>query len=84
MEEQKTELKMIRISEIQSQEVEWLWRPFIPYGKLTIIQGAPGDGKTMKWLMNRAYQKEHWKMPKRSLVSGRRKSTIHGIGSWIR
>ena len=46
MEEQKTELKLIRMSEIQSQEIEWLWYPFIPYGKLTIIQGDPGDGKT--------------------------------------
>ena len=46
MEEQKTELKMIRMSEIESQEVKWLWYPFIPYGKLTIIQGDPGDGKT--------------------------------------
>ena len=46
MEGQKTELKMIRMSEIESQEVKWLWYPFIPYGKLTIIQGDPGDGKT--------------------------------------
>ena len=46
MEEQKTELKMIRMSEVQSQEVKWLWYPFIQYGKLTIIQGDPGDGKT--------------------------------------
>ena len=23
-----------------------MWYPFIPYGKLTIIQGDPGDGKT--------------------------------------
>jgi predicted ATP-dependent serine protease len=46
MEEQKIELKMIKMSEVQSQEVEWLWYPFIPYGKLTIIQGDPGDGKT--------------------------------------
>ena len=46
MEEQKTELKMIRMSEVESQEVKWLWYPFIPYGKLTIIQGDPGDGKT--------------------------------------
>lgn len=43
---QKTELKMIRMSEVESQEVKWLWYPFIPYGKLTIIQGDPGDGKT--------------------------------------
>ena len=39
-------LKMIKMSDVQSQEVEWLWYPFIPYGKLTIIQGDPGDGKT--------------------------------------
>lgn len=46
MTEQKIELKMIRMSEVQSQEIEWLWYPFIPYGKLTIIQGDPSDGKT--------------------------------------
>lgn len=42
----KTELQMIKMSEIQSQEVAWLWFPFIPYGKLTIVQGDSGDGKT--------------------------------------
>ena len=46
MTEQKIKLKMIRMSEVQSQESEWLWYPFSPYGKLTIIQGDPGDGKT--------------------------------------
>ena len=46
MEGQKTELKMIRMSEVESQEVKWLWYPFIPYGKLAIVQGDPGDGKT--------------------------------------
>ena len=46
MEEKKTELTGIKMSEVQSQEIEWLWYPFIPYGKLTIVQGDPGDGKT--------------------------------------
>lgn len=46
MEETRTELQMIKMSQIQSKEVAWLWYPFIPYGKLTIIQGDPGDGKT--------------------------------------
>lgn len=36
MEEQKIELKIINMADIQSQEIEWLWYPFIPYGKLTI------------------------------------------------
>ncbi len=43
MEETKTELQLIKMSEIQSQEVSWLCFPFIPYGKLTIVQGDPGD-----------------------------------------
>jgi len=34
--EQKPELKMIKLSDVQSQEIEWLWYPFIPYGKLTM------------------------------------------------
>ena len=46
MEENNTKLKLIKMSEIESKEIEWLWYPFIPYGKLTIIQGDPGDGKT--------------------------------------
>ena len=46
MEQQKSVLKMIKMSDVQSQEIQWLWYPFIPYGKLTIIQGDPGDGKT--------------------------------------
>ena len=46
MEEQKIELKIIKMSDVESEEIEWLWYPFIPYGKLTIIQGDPGDGKT--------------------------------------
>ncbi len=33
-------------SNIASKKVEWLWYPYIPYGKITIIQGDPGEGKT--------------------------------------
>ena len=55
MEEQKIELKIINMADIQSQEIEWLWYPFIPYGKLTIIQGDPGDGKTTLVLNLAAY-----------------------------
>ena len=35
-----------KMSEIELQEVQWLWYPYIPFGKLTIIQGDPGEGKT--------------------------------------
>lgn len=45
--ETNTELKMIHLSEVESQQIKWLWYPFIPYGKLSIVQGDPGDGKSM-------------------------------------
>lgn len=28
------------------QETRWLWEPYIPLGKVTIIQGDPGEGKS--------------------------------------
>ena len=31
---------------IEAKEISWLWYPYIPYGKITIIQGDPGEGKT--------------------------------------
>ena len=34
------ELKIISMDEVQSKEVNWLWYPYIPYGKITIIQGC--------------------------------------------
>ena len=40
------ELKIISMDEVPVEEVEWLWYPYIPYGKLTIIHGDGGEGKT--------------------------------------
>lgn len=37
---------MIRLSDVKQTEVDWLWYPYIPFGKLTIIQGNPDEGKT--------------------------------------
>ena len=39
-------LKMTKLSEIQSEPVEWLWEPYIPCGMITLIQGDGGEGKT--------------------------------------
>ena len=41
-----TPLKLISMSEINAEEVQWLWYPYIPLGKLTILQSDPGEGKT--------------------------------------
>lgn len=39
-------LKLINMQDIEVEAISWLWYPFIPYGKVTIIQGVPGEGKT--------------------------------------
>ena len=46
VEKQNVELKLIHMKDVVSKEVEWLWYPYIPYGKITIIEGDPGEGKT--------------------------------------
>ena len=42
--------KLINMDDIEAEEIEWLWEGFIPVGKLTILQGDPGKGKTMAML----------------------------------
>ena len=36
----------LSIADIQPTEVEWLWKPYIPLGKLTLFDGDPGVGKS--------------------------------------
>lgn len=31
---------------VRTEPVEWLWYPYIPLGKLTVLQGDPGEGKS--------------------------------------
>ena len=26
--------------------MKWLWYPYIPFGRVTLLQGDPGDGKS--------------------------------------
>jgi len=37
---------MVRVSDVQREEVSWLWKDRIPRGKLTILEGDPGEGKS--------------------------------------
>lgn len=33
-------------SNVKASEVEWVWYPYIPCGKITMLQGDPGEGKS--------------------------------------
>lgn len=37
---------LIKLEEVEVREVEWLWYPYIPLGKLTLMDGDPGECKS--------------------------------------
>lgn len=46
MTEKNIKLELIKMSDVPLEEIDWLWYPYIAYGKITIMHGNPGDGKT--------------------------------------
>jgi putative DNA primase/helicase len=45
-EENSSPLNSVRVADVATEEVEWLWRPYIPSGRVTILEGDPGTGKS--------------------------------------
>ena len=39
-------------SDVQATAVRWLWYPFIAVGKITLLQGDPGDGKSTMMMLS--------------------------------
>ena len=46
LKESLSSLKIINMSDIQAQPIHWLWDGWLPLGKMTILAGAGGCGKT--------------------------------------
>jgi hypothetical protein len=42
----KNNVAVTCLADVQPTSVRWLWYPYIAYGKITIIMGDPGTGKT--------------------------------------
>lgn len=40
-------VNIIPFNEVEAEEVSWLFYPYIAYGKLTLLGGEAGCGKTM-------------------------------------
>lgn len=57
------ELHFAYFSEVKQRKIEWLWYPYIPYGKITILQGDPGEGKSTFILNIAALLTKGAKMP---------------------
>lgn len=52
-----------RVSEIEREEVAWLWLNRIPLGKLTLFDGDPGLGKSWLTLAIAAAVSRGWALP---------------------
>ena len=44
--EHNYQLQFEFFSSVKQRKIDWLWYPYIPFGKLTILQGDPGEGKS--------------------------------------
>lgn len=42
----QNEISVNSYSVVKAKQVDWLWYPYIAYGKITVLQGDPGDGKS--------------------------------------
>lgn len=42
----KSIFKYIQLEEVSTAKTEWLWYPYIPVGKITLMTADPGTGKT--------------------------------------
>ena len=45
-EKEQDDYRITYYNAVSSKTVDWLWYPYIPYGKITILQGDPGEGKS--------------------------------------
>lgn len=60
-EKEQNDYKITYYNAVSSKEVDWLWYPYIPYGKITILQGDPGEGKSTMMIQNIEESKEEKK-----------------------
>tara|TARA_R110000824_G_C15232376_1_gene678762 strand:- start:6875 stop:8635 length:1761 start_codon:yes stop_codon:yes gene_type:complete len=38
--------RLLRLSDVEAEEVSWLWPGYVPFGKVTLLAGDPGLGKS--------------------------------------
>lgn len=63
------DIRFQQLAEFMPTEIEWLWFPYIAYGKITLLQGDPGEGKSTIAIDIAARLSRGMPMPDGSIVS---------------
>ena len=59
-------IELIPFNEVAEEEISWLFYPYIAYGKITLLGGEAGCGKTMAALALAAILSKGGKLPLQS------------------
>ncbi|MEW5934471.1 MAG: AAA family ATPase, partial [Bacillota bacterium] len=54
---------MVNVGDVAPEEVTWLWYPYLPRGKITLLEGDPGVGKSWLALALAAIVSRGWSFP---------------------
>lgn len=64
------DIRFQQLADFMPTDIDWLWFPYIAYGKITLLQGDPGDGKSTIAIDIAARLSRGLPMPDGSAVSG--------------
>ena len=67
------------LTDYETQEIDWLWYPYIPKGGITLLDGDPGVGKTYLALALVAHFSAGIPLPGEVIVEGMRKPELRVI-----
>lgn len=51
MKENNNRFQLTNFNDIEVKNVEWLWKPYFPMGKISFIAGDPGSGKSFQTIL---------------------------------
>lgn len=64
LEEPKNDNTIICLDTVEAEKVEWLWYPYIPLGKVTLLEGDPGLGKSWFTMALASYLSSRKRLPR--------------------
>lgn len=63
MKDKTNRFQLTSFNDIDVKEVEWLWKPYFPMGKISFIAGDPGSGKSFQTILLASIVSKGAKLP---------------------